>query len=138
MLYSPNEYDTYRKVRAILSGQKRHGWVTINARVHPEDADKVRRVLAELAEARRVELLDAMAAKDAERAARRGKLNDHAKAILDLIRTRGEVSRKEIQMLMAERVPLPDSRRVLQSRALRRLEAEGYIRKLPKRGWSIS
>lgn len=139
MLYTNEEYATYRKVRAFLHGQRRYGWVSITARVHPDDAEKVRAYLAEVEAARRAELLAAMDQADAARAERkagqRAKLNGHTAAVLDLARRLGTITRADIRDLMASRVPAVESRRVLQSRALRRLLANGQLRLVGKYEW---
>lgn len=127
MLYTEAEYQIYQKVRAIRAGKRRHGWVPINTRVHPDDAEKVRAMLRDLESAREAELLQAIE-QDAAKAASLGvKLNEHAEAIIKMIEEAGDPHIKELRMLVQSRVANKSTARTVLARAIKRLVDSGLI-----------
>jgi hypothetical protein len=137
MLYTKDEHDAYQKVRAIKAGQIRYGWVPITARVHPDDAPQVLALIEQVNAARKVELLTAMADAD-NLPGSKLRLNDHERALLDMLRMNEITSREDVRRFLYARVPSPTMRRVVLSRSLRKLCRLGFVRKLNQHHYALS
>lgn len=137
-LYTEQEYEIYRRVRALRAGAVTYGWKTVYGLVPPEEHARLQALVDEAAERRKAEIAAFAAEGQARRnRLKKARLNGYALAVLRLFSTDKLVLREQMKDAIARLQDNPDSRRTTLRRTLQRLEAEGYLEAMGNDAWRL-